>query len=111
MNKEEMLINRLSMILNKEDIKRIKIKKNNETNVEEFAVDLHNLGTKDAMVLVNNIINLNRDECEIEVIHGYNHGIALKDMINSRFHNPRIMEKKSVARNMGITILACKGMC
>ena len=101
----ENVINRLSLVLNKEDIQRIKVSEGNIT------VDLHNLGTKDAMILINNIININRDECNIRLIHGYNHGIALKDMINSRFKNPRIVKKQAVSGNLGMTILACKSIC
>lgn len=111
MTKEETLMNRLSLVLTKEEMNRVKIKKNDKTNIDKLVVDLHQLGTKKAMILINNIINLNREECEIEAIHGYNHGIALKDMINQRFYNPRITEKKSVAKNLGITILACKSLC
>jgi hypothetical protein len=106
--KELNLMNRFRLVLKKEDMERIRI---SDTNDEEIIVDLHELGTKEAMVLVNNIINLNRDNCNIKVIHGYNHGTALKDMINSRFKNPRIVSRHGVASNLGVTVIQCRAMC
>ena len=101
--KENKLLQKLSIVMKKEDMDRIKIASNND-----IIVDLHNLGTKEAMILINNIINLNRDECNIQLIHGYNHGIALKDMFNNRFENKRIQERKQVQYNQGMTVLMCK---
>ena len=101
---EKMIYTRLNIVLKKEDMDRIKISN------EDIVVDLHSLGTKDAMILVNNIINLTRQECNIKVIHGYNHGTDMKDMINSRFKNPRIKERKGVKQNLGVTILSCTAM-
>lgn len=105
MKKGTELKSRLALVLKKDDLARIKV-----VDEEKILVDLHNLGTKEAMILVNNIINLNRNECEISVIHGYNHGIALKDMINNRFKNSRIVARKSVVGNEGMTVLACKSV-
>lgn len=105
MKKGTELKSRLALVLKKEDLARIKV-----PDEDKVIIDLHNLGTKEAMILVNNVINLNKKECEINVIHGYNHGIALKDMINNRFKNSRIVERKSVAGNEGMTVLACKSM-
>lgn len=92
----------MKMILKKDDIARVGINGENS-----FSVDLHGLGTKDSMVLVNNLINLNRNACKITIIHGFNHGTALKEMINGRFENKRIANRNSVANNPGITILDC----
>ena len=78
MKKGTELKSRLALVLKKDDLARIKV-----VDEEKILVDLHNLGTKEAMILVNNIINLNRNECEISVIHGYNHGIALIAEISS----------------------------
>jgi len=104
-NRENELLARLTLVLKKADLDRIRIEERTDT----VLVDLHNLGTKDAKILLNNIINLNKNDCNIKVIHGYNNGIALKDMINRRFVNPRIEKKTECVNNKGVTILACKG--
>lgn len=103
--KENDLLKRLNMVLPQKDLARITIEK----DTDAVLVDLHNMGTKDAKILLNNIINLNRNGCVIKVIHGYNHGIALKDMINGRFNNPRINTKEEHEKNKGMTILSCNG--
>lgn len=99
------IINRLSLVLSSNDMNRIKISSNNG-----ITIDLHNLGTREAMILINNVINIIPDECCIKLIHGYNHGVALKEMINCRFKNPRIERKESVDGNLGATVLVCKSM-
>lgn len=100
MNDKTMMM--FKMVLRCEDLRRINIIDN-----EEIAVDLHGLGTKDSLVLMNNIINLNRNQCSIEVIHGFNHGTALKDMINGRFYNRRVVSMKPAPNNPGVTVLEC----
>jgi len=94
---------RFMMVLCKDDMDRIKFSGENE-----LTVDLHGLGAKASIILLNNIINLNRASCDIKVIHGFNHGTALKDVVNSRFFNPRIKGRAVVANNPGMTILSCK---
>lgn len=96
---------RFEMVMKKDDLARIDVKDNTIT------VDLHGLGTCDSNILLNNIINLNREQHEIRVIHGFNHGIALKDMINRRFNNARIIGRTINPNNPGMTILACAAAC
>lgn len=90
------------MVFRGEDLQRI-----NVINNREIEVDLHGLGTKASLIFINNIINLNRNQCELNVIHGFNHGTALKDMINGRLHNRRITNIKPVVGNPGVTVLEC----
>lgn len=100
MNDKTMMM--FKMVFRGEDLQRINVIGN-----EEIAVDLHGLGTKDSLVLMNNIINLNRNQCSIEVIHGFHHGTALKDMINGRFYNRRVVSMKPAPNNPGVTVLEC----
>lgn len=97
---------RFSLVLKKEDMARIHVK-----NEAEIFVDLHGLRTDEAIKFLNNIINLNKEECIIRVIHGFNHGTALRDMINNRFCNPRIRNRQVVKSNPGMTILRCASAC
>lgn len=104
-NKGNALKNKILLIMKKDDVERIRV----SDDGNEIIVDLHSLGTREAMILINNIINLNRDECNIKIIHGYNHGTAIKDMINNRFVNKRIVDRKGLSNNPGVTTLVCKG--
>lgn len=96
---------RMEMVLKKEDMDRIKVSGN------KIQVDFHGLGTKDALILLNNVINLNRNSCDIEAIHGYNHGTCLKEMINQRFRNPRIQKRIVSEANPGVTFIKCMAQC
>jgi len=40
------------------------------------------------------------------VIHGYNHGTAIKDMVRNHLDNKRIMDRAADQFNLGITYLA-----
>ena len=90
---------RLNMILTKEDIDRI------QEYPDRMSVDLHGKNRKDAKRLLNNIINTIRHPFTMEVIHGYNHGTVLKDMIFTEEINPRIISKDAPVYNIGETIL------
>ncbi len=92
---------KLRMILTEEEIGRIQMNiKNNET---ELTVDLHKLSVKQAQRLLKNIIAIDRGRVEMHIIHGYNHGTALKEMIAYDFSNPRIESKSTDKSNLGLT--------
>lgn len=92
-------MSRLNMILTKEDIDRV------QEFPDRMSVDLHGKTRKEAKKLLNNIINVILHPFTIEVIHGYNHGTALKDMIFNEEINPRIISKDVPVYNIGETIL------
>lgn len=100
----DVVLKKMQLVFKKEDLARITPSKSKEN---QLIVDLHGLGTKDSLVLLNNIININRDACDIKVIHGYNHGTALKDMINGRFVNTRILDRVMSESNPGVTMIRC----
>jgi hypothetical protein len=92
---------KFKMIFTPEEISRIRPVDGDN----KMIIDLHQLTAAKAMKLLNNLIALNRDDCEIDVIHGYNHGTSIKDTIWNCMQNPRILEKQGVAHNPGMTIL------
>ena len=98
----EKTMSMFKIIFGNDDLQRINVISNNEVSV-----DLHGLGTRASLTLVNNVINLNRGKCELSIIHGFHHGTALKDMINRRFTNHRIIGMKPVEGNPGVTVLEC----
>ena len=97
-------MDKLSMILTKDELDRIKIIKNNS----EICMDLHKLTAKQAKRLVSNLIALNRTSFSLRLIHGYNHGTAIKEMLWNKFDNDRLKERKTVENNPGQTIFMIK---
>ncbi|MCR5734235.1 MAG: Smr/MutS family protein [Lachnospiraceae bacterium] len=90
---------KLGLILTKDEMNRIKV------DGENISVDLHAMKVKEAKKLIMNIIALNREEFTMEVIHGYNHGTAIKNMVHTDIDNSRIISKKGLAYNLGQTEL------
>ena len=68
-------------------------------------IDVHGLKVREARRLIKNVISLNREKNDICVIHGFNHGTAIKEMISEEdFGN---VTKKEVKGNKGRTLLLC----
>lgn len=90
---------KLGMFLTKEDLNRIEFKGGDEN----LRIDLHQMKVKDAKRLINNIIAASRGPFKMDVVHGYNKGVALKKMIFEQFTNNRVLSKRTVPNNMGET--------
>lgn len=72
---------------------------------EEVTVDLHNMGVWDAWNYLDRCISLApKYTREIIVIHGYNNGTSLKNMVRKKYNNKRI-SSKFVSWNEGRTSL------
>ena len=96
--------NRLEMVFTKEEIARITEKVSN--NMHTITVDVHGLKVKEAQRLLKNLTALNREGYDITVIHGYTHGTAIKNMLESdQLNNPRITGKEKVKGNYGRTVI------
>lgn len=100
MNARERVLARMRMIFTENELERIWFI---PTNI--ICVDLHGLSCFDARRFLNNVINVLCVPEELQVIHGYNHGTALRDMIRNDLHNPHIYEIRTDERNYGITYL------
>lgn len=70
-----------------------------------ITVDVHGLSCKEAYRLINNIINYANSSFGLVVIHGFNHGTAIKDMLANSFNNPNIEIKYVDPYNPGITYI------
>ncbi len=95
-------MDRFKTILIKEDAERIR------ESADKVSVDLHGQNRREAKRFLSNMINMVRHPFTLEVIHGYNHGTALKEMINSEEINPRIIERTTLTYNLGVTVLSIR---
>lgn len=68
------------------------------------SVDLHGLSVLEAKRLLNNIIAMIRRPFSLEIIHGYHHGTAIRDMIYKDFSNPKMKSCKVNVYNPGISL-------
>lgn len=68
-------------------------------------VDLHGLTEQDARCRLEHLLsNVSPDVTEVRVIHGYNGGQVLRDMVRLKLRHPRIAAKL-VGLNQGETRL------
>lgn len=82
-----------------------------KTNVKKAAcrieIDLHGHTVESASkLLTQRLKSLSKNVTEVSVLHGYNSGTALRDMVR-RYKNPKI-ERKVIGLNQGETIFIIK---
>ena len=97
-----MISTRLKMILTPEEISRLKINESNSDHIKIIA-DVHGMKCYQARRFINNIINVVRVSFQLTIIHGYNHGTAIKEMLAQNFSNNHIYEQYPDPRNQGVT--------
>ena len=98
-------LDKLRMICSLDDIGRLQIK--GDENTVDVVVDVHGMKCVQARRFLNNIIALMEGAFRVIVIHGYNHGTAIKDMLADNFNNKHIMKRLSDPYNHGVTYLLC----
>ncbi|TGX98806.1 hypothetical protein E5357_07530 [Hominisplanchenecus murintestinalis] len=96
------IITRLGMLFSQDDIARIVVKEKGEKKLQ-VTVDVQGMKCKQAKRFINNIINTIREAFEMVIIHGYNHGTAIKDMLAGNFTNTHIVEQYQDPYNKGVT--------
>ena len=97
------ILSRMSFILAGDNLKRVSIEQRN--NMNYIYVDLHGMSCKIANRVVRSIIAMYRFSFVLVLIHGFNHGTALKEMIRNSIENSRIKSITSPDYNPGITYM------
>lgn len=97
-----MVNNRLKMVFTQEEIDRLTISEIDESEIRIVA-DVHGMKCYQARCFINNIINTVRIAFQLIIIHGYNHGTAIKDMLAENFSNTHVTEQHLDPYNLGVT--------
>lgn len=95
---------RLRMIFTKDELNRITVSVSAHHTLF-IMVDVHGLTCCEARRFINNIINVIQCPFQLEVIHGYTHGTAIKEMLATNFRNVRITERHPDSYNYGVTYM------
>lgn len=95
---------RMDFLLPEGSDRRLEAEESEDGKIK-ITVDMHGLTTPQARRLLNNIIAAVRRPFEMEVIHGYHHGTAIRDMIYTDFQNPKIQSRTLQCWNPGTSIL------
>ncbi len=94
---------KIMFLFSKEDVLRISEKMIKGRKI--IFVDMHGMKAKVAKKFLNNLISLNTEGYDMCIIHGYNHGTAIKEIVYNELSNDRIKEKKVYENNLGRTYL------
>ncbi len=97
-----MIVLRMRMIFTEEQMERIHVEET-ESGELQITVDVHSLSCKQVRKFISNIICIVRKTFELIVIHGYLHGIAIKEMLVQHYENDHISEKYGDPYNYGVT--------
>lgn len=97
-----MIRTRLKMVLTQSEMDRITIFKSSSGTIH-ITVDVHGMKCYEARRFINNIINIVRMAFQLVIIHGYNHGTAIKEMLAHNFSNEHICEQFNDSHNQGVT--------
>ena len=99
----EQMMQKMTFLMYGDQLSRVNVAFE-EDGTPVIQVDLHEFSCRQAQKTLMNIIAMYRFGFKLEIIHGYNHGTAIKDMIRKDFTNKRIIGKY-YPRNPGRTIL------
>ncbi len=99
---DTMVNRRLHLIMSDDEFNRLTITEFDDGSVQVI-VDVHGMKCYQARRFINNIINIAHCELQLVVIHGYNHGTAIKDMLAFDFNNSHVSEQHLDANNQGVT--------
>ena len=101
----EMLMEKLNFVIYGENKWRLHKATVNFDGTPSITLNVHELSAKDAKRLVMNVINVLQGKVNLTIIHGYNHGTAIKDMLADENFNGRLTERYCPKRNPGLTNL------
>lgn len=93
---------RLSIVLTTDELKRISVTEKRNQGISIIA-DVHGMKCYQAKRFINNLICLSKNIYELIVIHGFNHGTAIRDMLHSNFSNQHIKQMFIDQQNQGVT--------
>lgn len=83
--------------------KRIQIKIGTD-GMFSVTIDVHGMTVVEAKRAINNIIAMMKVAFHLAIIHGYQHGIAIKEMLYQSFSNSRVCGIHCEPGNPGLSL-------
>lgn len=100
----EQVMSKLQFVVYGEDLNRVQVIQGRDGEMV-IRINTHEMKCKAANRVLNNIISMFKCPFTLDVIHGYNHGTVIKDMIQDNIINQRIIAKKVLEYNPGETLI------
>ena len=99
---------RLGLIFTEDEISRIRMHAGDFPSV---TVDVHGMGCLEAKAFLKNVIALFRNAFKLVVIHGYNNGTAIRDMVRREKLSSKVTAVHSWYWNDGVTEMDVQALC
>lgn len=99
--KNDKVFSRLEKIFTQDEIARLTIRE--KQSVIRIVVNVHGLKCSQVRQLLNNLISVMHMKFQLLVIHGYNHGTAIKNMLENDFQNCHVTKLYPDPFNKGVT--------
>lgn len=94
------LMSKCEMVFPKEDMVRFSVFEDGN-----LCVDVHGMSCIEAQRFIKNVIAMMRGEFSVYVIHGYNRGVAIKQMLRRVRLSARDYNVSAIVWNPGMTKL------
>lgn len=101
MTEVEMLYDKMTFLLKKEELDRLHIEMT-ELGEPFIKLDVHGWSIAKTEVILNKMLLLIRCEFNLDIIHGYLHGLKIKSML-TEYKNARIQKRRGYNENPGLT--------
>ena len=102
---KEAWMERIRFILYGNDAWRILAVREGASGEMELTIDVHGRTVREARREIHNIVNCTLMPFRLNVIHGYNHGTAIKDMLSMESFQGRLEDRYCPAGNPGETVM------
>jgi len=100
-NREERIRDRLSYLLRQEDL--IKTVINQKEDGIHITLDVHGWSKAKVAKVIHNLALLEKEEFKLDIIHGYVHDTAIKQMLVNDFREERLIKEWRPQYNPGLT--------
>ena len=71
--------------------------------IPKVRLNVHGMTVREAKVFILNVVNVIHGTMALEVIHGFNHGTAIRDMLAGENFSGRLTERYCPGKNPGMT--------
>ena len=106
---ETTIATRMTKIFTDDERNRVKV--NCSGPETSLSVDVHKMSRIECMTFLKNLIALFRGSFSVTVIHGYNNGTAIRDMVRNEKISPKVTSIRWDTHNDGVTRLCVRGLC
>jgi DNA-nicking Smr family endonuclease len=99
---------RLGLVFTEDELLRIKT---TAGDIPSVTVDVHGMGCLEAKTFLKNVIALFRGAFKLIVIHGFNNGTAIRDMVRREKLSSKVTAMHSLYWNDGVTEFDVQALC